>query len=46
MFILDLILLLISGFLAKHEYGTGRVLWAMFWSMLFGWDLHSLLLHL
>ena len=39
----NLALLLITAWLAHREYNNGRVIWAMFWSMLVGWDLHTLL---
>lgn len=41
-FYIIILLLLISIWFAKKDYDNGRVLWAMFWSMLVGWDLHAL----
>ena len=46
MVFITLIITLIAAYFAKQEYERGRIGWAMFWSVLFGWDLHSLLLNL
>lgn len=43
MFIFNLILLLIAAYFAREEYTNGRIRWAMFWSMLVGWDFNTLL---
>ena len=43
MFLLNLALLGIAVYFAKQEYDMGRISWAMFWSLLVGWDLHTLI---
>jgi hypothetical protein len=43
MFLLTLILTILAGMLAKKEYENGRIEWAMFWSLLLGWDIHVLI---
>jgi hypothetical protein len=41
--ILLIVLTLLSVYFAKKEYETGRIVWAMFWAFLLGWDVHTLL---
>ena len=43
MFWLNLIITAITIYFAKEEYERGRIGFAMFWSVLVGWDLHTLL---
>jgi len=46
MFLLNLVLLGLALYFAREEYNMGRIGWAMFWSLLVGWDLHTLLYNL
>lgn len=46
MFWFSLLLTIMAFVFAKQEYEADRIGWAMFWAMLIGWDLHSLLLYL
>jgi hypothetical protein len=46
MFLLNVLLTLVAVYFAKQEYDDGRIGSAMFWSALFGWDLHSMLSYL
>jgi hypothetical protein len=43
MFLLNILLTMLAFYLAKKEYDNGRIEWAMFWSALLGWDLHTLI---
>ena len=43
MFIINVIITIIAAYFAKQEYDRGRIGWAMLWSVLLGWDLHTLL---
>lgn len=43
MFFINVIITIIALYFAKQEYERGRVGWAMFWSALLGWDIHTLL---
>jgi hypothetical protein len=43
MFLLDCILLVLSIYFAKEAYDNYKVELAMFWSMLVGWNVHTLL---
>jgi hypothetical protein len=43
MFFINLIVTLVAAYFAKQEYKNGRIGWAMFWSALIGWDIHTLL---
>ena len=43
MILLTVVLTLMSIYFAKKEYEANRILWAMFWSFLLGWDVHTLL---
>jgi hypothetical protein len=40
--LLTLIVTAIAVYFAKEEYENGRIAWAMFWSLLLGWDIHTL----
>lgn len=42
MLLFNIVLFAISLYLAVEEYHNGRIVWAMFWAMLVGWDLHVL----
>jgi len=42
MFLLNILLTIIAFYFARKDYDNGRFEWAMFWSLLLGWDLHSL----
>ncbi len=39
----NVFLLVLTTWFAFREYKNDRILWAMFWSMLVGWDLHTIL---
>lgn len=43
MFWFNILMLLLSAYMAKEDYERGRIGWAMAWSYLVGWNLHSLL---
>jgi hypothetical protein len=43
MFILLLIGTLAAAYFAKEAYDNYKIEWAMFWSVLLGWDLHVIL---
>jgi hypothetical protein len=43
MFFMNVVLTLMAVYFAKQEYENGRIGWAMLWSLLLGWDIHSLL---
>ena len=43
MFVLVLIGTAIAAYFAKDAYDNYRIGWAMFWSVLLGWDLHVIL---
>jgi hypothetical protein len=43
MFIITVLLLFLALFFAKKEYDANRIKWAMFWSLLVGWDFHALI---
>jgi hypothetical protein len=43
MILLNIILTAMAVYFAKREYDDGRIELAMFWAMLLGWDLHTLL---
>ena len=43
MFLLNLVLTALAVYFAKQAYDDYRIHWAMFWSFLFGWNLHVLL---
>lgn len=43
MFILHLLITVVAIYFACKEYKNGRIGWAMFWSGLVGWDLHTLI---
>jgi hypothetical protein len=42
MFYITIIITALALWFAKQEYDNGRIGWAMFWSALLGWDLHTL----
>ena len=46
MFILHLIVTLMAAYFAKQAYDDYRIGWAMFWSGIVGWDIHTLILTL
>lgn len=41
--LINIILLVAVVYFAKDDYKNARVEWAMFWSALFGWNLHTML---
>jgi hypothetical protein len=43
MFWINIVATLIACYFSKEEYNRGRIGWAMFWSALLGWDIHTLL---
>ena len=42
MLLLDIVLTLMAAYFAKQAYDDGHIEWAMFWSVLLGWDIHTL----
>jgi len=46
MFLLSVILTAMAIYFTKQEYDNGRYEWAIFWAILLGWDLHTLLYNL
>jgi hypothetical protein len=36
----------LAVYFVKQEYENGRPIWLMVWSILLGWDIHTLLLSL
>jgi hypothetical protein len=46
MIILTIIATALSAYFAKEAYDQYRLGWAVFWSVLLGWDLHSLITYL
>jgi hypothetical protein len=46
MLLLNVILTIMAIYFAKQEYDNGRFEWAIFWAILLGWDLHTLLYNL
>lgn len=43
MYILHIIATAAAVYFAKEAYDDHRIEWAMFWSLLIGWDLHTML---
>ena len=43
MFYINVIVTIIAAYFAKQEYDNDRIGWAMCWSALLGWDIHTLL---
>lgn len=41
--LINIVLSVIAALMAKRAYRTNRPLLAMFWAMLFGWNLHIVL---
>jgi hypothetical protein len=46
MFMLTLFATLVAAYFAKEAYDGYRIGWGMFWALLLGWDLHTLLNYL
>jgi hypothetical protein len=45
-FLIDIVLVVVAGYFTHREYEDGRYGWAIFWAVLLGWDIHSLLVNL
>ena len=43
MFFVNVIITIIAIYFAKKSYENYQILWAMFWSFLVGWDIHTLI---
>ena len=46
MSLLNVVLTVIVAYFTKQEYDNGRYLWAIFWAVLLGWDLHTIITYL
>jgi hypothetical protein len=44
--LIDIILTMLAAYFVKQEYETGLSIWLVLWSMLLGWDIHTLITHL
>ena len=42
MFLISIFFILLTAYFAKQEYDRQHIEWAMFWTFLLGWDIHSL----
>jgi hypothetical protein len=43
MFWLNLLLTFVAVYFTREEYERGRIGWAIFWAIILGWDIHTLL---
>jgi lipopolysaccharide export LptBFGC system permease protein LptF len=43
MLLLNLVLTLVAAYFTREEYNKGRIGWAIFWAILLGWDIHTLI---
>ena len=43
MLLLNLVLTLVAAYFTCEEYNKGRISWAIFWAILLGWDIHTLI---